>query len=237
MSVADFRSELEEDLAWRLDELRHLRNALLGDLQREDWPVTALRAILVMQYAHLEGFARNAFSIYVNAVNERRLLADEAHPHLFASALIPEFDALRRGANPEQAPNNEPDSEHGRLTKRALVQVEFVQKLRDMGEKPLSINVESAVSMEMNFGSDVLRRTLYRLGIPEEEVARTYYNSLEFVRKMRNDIAHGSRRERIPPGEFEAHQRKCEAFMGELVRLITMAIGSEWFRKQGSVTA
>lgn len=224
MDLVDVRTELEDDLAWRLDELRHLRNQLLGNLARDSWPASALRTILVMQYAHLEGFARNAFSVYVTMVNSLRLRAHEIHPHLFASALVPEFDALRLGVG------NESDSEDGILTRRARNQVKFVEKVRTLHDGICSIEVDSAVSMEMNFGSDVLRRTLYRLGIPESEVDRAYYSSLEFVRKMRNDIAHGSRKERIQPSEFEAHQRKCEQFMKELVRLISAAVAGKWYR-------
>jgi hypothetical protein len=115
--------------------------------------------------------------------------------------------------------------------RRAKTQVEFVDRVRAMDKGELVVNAEMAVSMEMNFGADILRRTLYRLGIPETHFAQPYYKSLEFVRAMRNDIAHGNRRERIEAKEFEAHRRKCEEFMDELARIVTSAIGSERFRK------
>jgi hypothetical protein len=99
MKADKVRSELEDDLTWRMDEVRHLRNALLDHLERRDWPAHTMRAILVMQYAHLEGFARNAFSVYVTTVNKLRLKAADVHSHLFASALTTEFDAIRRGSN------------------------------------------------------------------------------------------------------------------------------------------
>jgi HEPN superfamily protein len=225
MKIDDVRAELEEDLTWRLDEIRHLRNDLLSGLDSQDWPARAMRPILVMQYAHLEGFARNAFSIYVTTINKLRLRATDAHPHLFASALTREFDAIRGGLSAASEP------EDGRLMRRAKAQVAFVEQVRTLNEGELVVNAETAVSMEMNFGADVLRRTLYRLGIPETDVGRSYYRSLEFVRTMRNDIAHGSRRERIPAQQFEEHQRQCEEFMNELVRLVTSAIRSELFRK------
>jgi hypothetical protein len=223
LKSAELRAQLEEDLAWRLDELRHLRNDLLGNVEPDNWPVSAIRAILVMQYAHLEGFTRNAFSLYVTAINARRLHSMDLHTNLFASALIPEFDALRLGSG-------EQESEDGRLTRRARSQVSFIQRFRQLSQGILSIDPDAAVSMEMNFGTDVLRRTLYRLGIPETEVSKSYYQSLEFVRRARNDIAHGSRRERIPPGLFEAHRSKCEQFMKDLARLITTAAVHEWYR-------
>jgi RiboL-PSP-HEPN len=226
MDASDARAEIENDLAWRLDEIRYLRNELIGGGDRNAWPVSAMRAILVMQYAHLEGFARNSFAVYVQAVNSCNLKAHEVHPNIFASALVPEFNALRNGAG------SEPEAEGSRLMRRAVNQVDFISKIRHLEKDICRVEVESAVSMEMNFGSDVFRRTLYRLGIPEGEVSKAYYNSLEFVRKMRNDIAHGSRRERIEPGEFEANQRQCERFMSDLAQLISRAIAAEWFRAQ-----
>lgn len=189
-----------------------------------DWPAHALRAILVLQYAHLEGFARNAFAIYLKTVNDLRLNATELHQNLFATALTREFDAIRRGLR------DDAESEDGRLMRRARSQVDFVEKLRRLNHEPLVLDVDSSVSMEMNFGADVFRRTLYRLGIPETQVHKTYYTSLEFIRRMRNDVAHGMRKERIEPGEFEAHQRKGEEFMSELTRLVTTAVNSEMYR-------
>jgi hypothetical protein len=229
MDVSDIRSELEEDLTWRLDEIRHLRNTLLGDVDSAQWPVVAMRSILVLQYAHLEGFAKNTFSIYVSAVNQQTLRASEIHPHLFASALTEEFESVRRGAG-------DTESEDDRLTRRAKNQVQFVERLRTLSGEVCRIDVDSAVSMEMNFGRDVLRRTLYRLGIPEDSFDHAYYMALEFVRRTRNDIAHGDRKERIEPGAFEANIRKCEDFMNALNRLITRAVSEDMF-KQGTGTA
>lgn len=226
MNVSDVRSELEEDLSWRLDELRHLRNDLLRAASPENWPVPALRAILVMQYAHLEGFARHAFGLYVDAINARSLKAAELKAHLFASACATEFEALRTGASGA----GEQDASEGALTRRAIRQVEFIQKIRMLNESAVRIDAQSATSMEMNFGTDVLRRTLYRLGIPESVVSRSYFSSLEFVRRTRNDIAHGSRKSRIDPRIFDLHRQKCEQFMSDLARLITSALSEEWFR-------
>ncbi|MEV1017944.1 MAE_28990/MAE_18760 family HEPN-like nuclease [Micromonospora sp. NPDC049801] len=226
MKLSDLRLELEEDLSWRLDELRHLRNELLAEADPESWPVSALRAILVMQYAHLEGFARHAFSLYIDAINAKGLKAIELKPHLFAAACIAEFEALRTGAGQ----SDDGSAEDGILTRRAVRQVNFVQRVRELNEATITIDPQVAASMEMNFGTDVLRRTLYRLGIPESEVSRSYFHSLEFVRRTRNDIAHGSRKSRIDVRLFSVHRRKCEQFMNDLARLITSAVSREWYR-------
>ncbi|MEV5786954.1 MAE_28990/MAE_18760 family HEPN-like nuclease [Streptomyces sp. NPDC052287] len=222
MKVSEMRAQLEEDMAWRLDEIRHLFNHLLGDVKPEDASVYSLRALLVMQYAHLEGFTRNALSLYVSAVNSHSLPVKELQPELMAAALAGEFDTFRKGASSGE--------EEGRLTSRARHQIAFVKKLQELIDGPVSIAAEVAVSMEMNLGSDVLKRALVSLGIPIEKVDNDQYSSIEFVKRVRNDIAHGSRKEKISGGMFSAHMKKCEEFMNGLSRVLTQALSEEWFR-------
>ena len=226
MNIAELRAELEEDLAWRLDELRHLKNRLLGDEPRDQWSAASMRTILVMQYAHLEGFTRNAFAVYVDAINSESLMIKDLQPQLMAAALTEEFEAVRKNVN-----SDEGKDEDGRLTRRAINQVAFVEKMHSMENSPVSLVSEVVASMEMNLGRDVLRRCLYMLAIPTSQVSKPQYSSIEFVKNARNDIAHGSRRERISSGMFEAHRQKCEQFMKDLIRLITLAASSGWFRK------
>ncbi|GGN41210.1 hypothetical protein GCM10012285_20200 [Streptomyces kronopolitis] len=221
MKVSEMRAQLEEDMAWRLDELRHLFNHLLGDVSPEEASVYSLRAILVMQYAHLEGFTRNALSLYVSAVNSRSLPVKQLKPELMAAALAIEFDTLRKGAGV---------SEEGKLTSRARHQISFVKRIQELSDGPVSIAAEVAVSMEMNLGSDVLKRSLVSLGIPVDRVAKEQYSSIEFVKRVRNDIAHGSRKEKISGGMFSVHMKKCEEFMNGLSRVLTQALSEEWFR-------
>lgn len=217
MSLASLRAALEEDLAWRLDELRHLRNALLSGTSLESWSTTSMRTLLVMQYAHVEGFARNAFSLYVDAVNSCGVPCERVNSYLFAAALGREFEAFRSGASSVVVDDD------GTFMRRARNQYLFVTRLRELAQSVYSPDPDMVVSMEMNFGADVFRRTLFQLGIPETEVHRSHYLALEFVRNMRNDIGHGSRQGNIPPSLFDAHRRKCEAFMSELTRLVTDA--------------
>jgi hypothetical protein len=223
VDVLAVREDLEADLAWRMDELRHLRNSLLGDFRQDEWPAVALRSILVMQYAHLEGLTRTALAAYAQAVNEEGLLGDDLQPQLFASSLAREFKALRGGAG-------DADEADGKFTKRAKREVDFVIRLRTMSEGPVAIDPDDAVSMEMNLGRDVLQRSLFSLGIPPSRVEDAHYRALEFVRRCRNDVAHGGRNERVEPGLYLSHQRKCEDLMHHLVRLVTQALTDGWYR-------
>jgi hypothetical protein len=229
VNVSDMRAQLESDILWRLDEIRHLRNLLLQGEEPDRASVYSLRAILVMQYAHLEGFTRTALSLYIDAINNQGLPAKSLRPELLAAALSGEFDMLRRGAATS--------GDEGKMTTRARHQVAFVQRLQELSEGPISIAAEVAVSMEMNLGSDVLKKCLVALGISVDKVRRDQYTAIDFVKNVRNDIAHGGRKEKIPGGLFSAHLKKCEEFMNELARVLTRAVSEKWFLVQADGAA
>lgn len=85
-----------------------------------------MRAILVMQYAHLEGFTRNALSLYVDLINNHGLRAHEVHPQLLASALATEFKELAAAASIAASENE------GKLTRKAKSHVAFLARLREL---------------------------------------------------------------------------------------------------------
>jgi len=225
MDLEVVRAQLEEDLSWRAAELRALRNELLGDIpEAGDWPAAALRALMVMQYAHLEGFTQHALGLYVEAVNDMALAAGELQTRLFAAALAREFKVLTAGAQVNE-------DESSLLLRRAKRQVALIEKLLIGAREPIVIPVEDAISLEMNLGADVLKRNLYLLGIPESSLGGATYGTLEFIRRNRHDIAHGGRRERIEPRLFEAHWRRAEEYMSELIRLLSRALREGWYRR------
>jgi hypothetical protein len=55
MNLADIRAELEDELQWRLEELRLLKNQL-ADLRTEQQRDRFRRVLVIMLYAHFEGF-------------------------------------------------------------------------------------------------------------------------------------------------------------------------------------
>lgn len=228
MDATELRAQLEDDLSWRLDELRHLRNQLLGDLVQDEWPAVSLRTILVMQYAHLEGFSKVAFALYLDAINSRSLPIGSLQPSLMAAALAKEFKALQAGSSTDD------EGTEDRLLRRARKQVAFLERLRGLNTATDLKVPEDAVSMEMNVGADIIKRTVFLLGMPEQTFDSRQLSSVEFVKNARNDIAHGSRRDRIPARMFDAHRVQCERFMADLSRTIARAVVEEWFSIGGA---
>ncbi len=231
-ALSEVRAELEADLAWRRDEMRSLRNCLLGSSRVEEWTTAAMRSILVMEYAHLEGFTRHALGVYAAAITSQGLAGECLRPQLFASALAREFRALRAGNAHEPTT----DGATGRRLRQAEREVRLIQSFRRHANKVLSIPVDEAISMESNLGKDVLAKCLYVLGLPLDGVAEEHYGALEFIRRTRNDIAHGGRQHRLEPARFEAVLRKAQRFSDELVQLVMSGLREEWYRLDRAAT-
>ena len=62
MNIIEVRAEFEEELTWRVDEIRLLHNQL-GYIRKEADKMRYRKALVVMLYSHFEGFCKTAFSI------------------------------------------------------------------------------------------------------------------------------------------------------------------------------
>lgn len=68
MNINHIWAELEADLEWRQFELRTLANTL-GSIKDRDEQDRFRRAMVVMLYAHVEGYCKLALLTYVKALN------------------------------------------------------------------------------------------------------------------------------------------------------------------------
>src|SRR6266496_1347942 len=100
MIVNEVWAQLEIDLEWRQAELRALSN-IQATARRPAERDYLRRAMLVMLYAHAEGFCKVAFLVYVNAVNKTRRICSDAPEVLVAAAFGDIFHALAHG-DPKQ---------------------------------------------------------------------------------------------------------------------------------------
>lgn len=179
-------AELEEDLAWRHDEIRLLSNSGNG-LKKATERDRFRRAQLVMLYAHAEGFCKIALLIYVRALNESNISCSAARDELVASAFDDLFHALQYG------------DEKGKWFSAALPsdpklmisarRRDFVAEYATLLSRPLQLP-DAAVNTESNLSAAVLRRNLFRLGFSVDMMSE-YEGSLDELVNRRNNIAHG----------------------------------------------
>lgn len=174
MNAEQLRTDIESNLLLRQDEIRFYQN------QVELAPVGAAkdrmrRALILLLYAHFEGFTKLALTLYVTAINAEHIACSDAETCLVAATLFDEFNSLRnpqpvagafRGANPE-------DSKLMRFAReRTFVEAAYKLLEREVVMSPTLIETEG------NLRPRVLRKLLFRLGFDTESYTKMSLNCL-----------------------------------------------------------
>ena len=142
---------------------------------------------MVMLYAHTEGFCKIALLLYVKALNSFGFRRSKACDELIASSLESVFHALKFGDKKRKvfkSPLPADEKLHLLSCRR-----DFINEFESMLRNPLVLP-DTVVNTEDNLGSLLLRRNLYRLGLPPDSLSK-YDASLDELRNRRNNIAHG----------------------------------------------
>jgi hypothetical protein len=227
VNAEDFRALLEQDLSWRMDELRHLRNALSA-VGASDSSAQYRRTVVVMTYAHFEGFAKQALGAYANYVNRIAPNCVEVTEPLAATVMDRAFKDFRQ---PQVVPGSDTSvAVEGRRLRAARRDTEFIRSVRELDNRRVVIEVDDVIATESNLNYDVLQRVLYRLGLDPDEFSSAA-SSVGFLVRVRNRIAHGERSDVVPDAEFRSAMAKAVWIMEELVRLLYAAVTKQKYRR------
>lgn len=164
----ELEEALEEELAWRLKEMRSLRidvKAAQGDRKR-----MLMRAMLALSYAHWEGYITAAVSHYLSYVRGLKLRYSELATCLLALSLQGHLAGLNG-------------------TRVAGPYVDFAEFLR--GSMNDRAKLPEALDDAGNLDSRILRNILRALDIPYAEFELKEKLIDERLLKTRNEIAHG----------------------------------------------
>ena len=219
MTIDDVWAQLETDLAWRQDELRAMSN-LQTTMKDEPEKGRLRRALLVMLYAHVEGFCKIAFLTYVNAINKAATSCNAATEALVAASFADVFHALTHG-DPKQKVFQLPPPPDNKLTIFAR-QREFITELPRLLSRTLEVP-DTAVNTEDNLSSQVVKRNLYRLGFPEDLLSG-YHAALDELVKRRNNIAHGADSDPVRETDYERLRKAVFQAMDELALSVVAAV-------------
>lgn len=226
MTMDEVWAQLETDLAWRQDELRRLSNlqsAMKSDAQRSQFR----RALIVMLYAHVEGFSKIALLTYINAVNNMTIACQNATNPLIAAAFTDIFHALTHG-DPKQKVFSLPPHPDRKLAVLGR-QREFIAELPRLLGQSLRIP-DTTVNTEDNLSSHVVKRNLYRLGFPEDMLSG-YYTDLDELVHRRNNIAHGADSTPVKDTDYERLRKSSFQAMDELALNVAAAVENGAFRR------
>ncbi len=219
MIVNEVWAQLETDLEWRQAELRALSN-IQATARRQAERDYLRRAMLVMLYAHAEGFCKVAFLVYVNAINKAGTTCSDAPEVLVAAAFADIFHALAHG-DPKQKVFSDAPHPDPKLAVLARER-EFISKLPRFLGRPLQVP-DTAVNTEDNLSSRVIRRNLYRLGF-SEDLLKEYHSEFDELLKRRCSIAHGADPGPVKEGDYTRLQAAIFRAMDHLALSLAVAV-------------
>ena len=87
--ILEFRSDMEESLSWRVNEIVTLKNLL-----REDNRVPVVKTLIVMLYAHFEGFFKDCLECYIKYINSTELPLNRFNNSIITASLNREYAAF-----------------------------------------------------------------------------------------------------------------------------------------------
>jgi hypothetical protein len=227
LTSVQLHAELENERLWREAELRFLQNQCkdLSPSQRENYA----RALVLMAYAHVEGFTKFALLGYLRCINSSGLNCGEAVAAVAAASLGEVFSALRNPDKKSDVFRNVPDD--GSLHRFARER-EFVEQSVVVLSSPLAIP-DAVINTENNLWPIVLKKNLFRLGLPHERFEHLD-KPLKMLVNTRNEIGHGASRTPIQWALYEKLRDSALEIMKELQGILFTASDLRWYKKPDS---
>lgn len=240
--VLSLRAEMEQDLSWRQDEIRFLFNQLtvrhilepLSQSVIDDIRTRRLqRVIIMMLYAHFEGYCKFALLVYVRAINESQLLVRDGSSAVAACTISRELAALRDPSSKSDLfRRTSPDDSKLHLLSR---EQEFVERLAELDARIVFVPDE-VVDTESNLKPVVLQKILFRLGL-DINFFSTCHGSVDKLLRYRNAIAHGNQASRVADADLLTLRADVYRIMNEVTIAITRALHSRKYRREAQVVA
>lgn len=162
--------ELEADLEWRfheVDVIRRKHSQCANDKERK----IIVKCLVLMLYAHWEGFVKHGLSLYVDALAKTGVRRREVVDNLVARSLQATLNKL--------------------ADRSIVVRADFVASLNDLMEATLSFE-QPGINTKANLKTHVFRELLTDFGVHVDD-ALVNELTINTLVDRRNDIAHGTR--------------------------------------------
>lgn len=218
MNIEAIRSELEEDLSWRTEEIRLLTNQInfIRETERERY----YRTLVVMLYAHVEGFTKFCAKVYLLAIINTGIPLCRLKAELQGTGIDGIINGIedtnQGGFYLSSAPAKHRLSRAFRLT-------EFMNRFDEIRSTSFTADLDDAVDTESNLKPKVLRRILYRIGL-SMDVFSDYEDHLDSLAARRHTIAHGEHKAGIRREDYARLETNALLYMEELIKVISQAL-------------
>lgn len=232
MNLTSIRAEMENEQTWRQDEIRFLRNQL-ANISRNAQKKQYRKSLVVMLYAHYEGFCKFALEQYIRAINLANVKCEEATPAVVAGAWAKVFTAIESGDQKSKVFKTQlpKDDRLHRFARRR----EFIEQIRDFAEQQALIP-DGTVDTESNLWPIVLQKNLFMLGLDHEAFSH-HDGDIHRLMKHRNNIAHGAQREGLTDKTYRDLQQAVFGIMDDLMDMVMDALKNEQYKHHAAVGA
>lgn len=206
-----FRSILEEDLTWRADEIRHLKNAL-NLFQKDNEKSCIRKSMILLIYAHCEGFVKSSLQAYLSYLNDLEI---------DGNAFIENLQLLGVEKKRKSLVNNS-NNFSGFLN--------FFSEFKKIQQQKLRFD-ENSIDTESNLKFDVLKKNLEYVGLKENDFIEIK-EDLNSLLNRRNNIAHGSDHNLVQQNDVEKWLRTFDKICNHLIRVISDAVINKSYLKK-----
>lgn len=211
-SIVDFRSDMEYSLTWRISEYRALKNLL-----KDENKVSVIKVLVVMLYAHFEGFFKDCMELYIQHINSSAGLLEDFNDSIIAASLNREYGSFEDTNHKCKELTSIPPAEdflhrfHRRKELTSIFTSNFLRK---------QIRVrEAIVNTKSNLSYDVLQANMYILGLDCNKFDGEKSNINKLV-NLRNSVAHGSQKDPIEFSELEVLEKSITMLMEEIIKYL-----------------
>lgn len=203
---------MEDSLSWRVNEFLALKNLL-----RADNNVPVVKTLIVMLYAHFEGFFKDCLECYIKYINSTNLTLSNYTDTIITASLNREYMAFEDSNRRCKELTTVPPAEEflHRYHRRRELTKKFTSNYLD---KKIRID-EKIINTKSNLGYSVLQENLYVLGLDYNYFADKQ-NTIRKLVRLRNAVAHGSQKEPIEFIEFEKIEKDILEIMEEIIKYL-----------------
>lgn len=225
--MSTIHAQIESELKWRQDEIRFFQNTFNKNLIKEEELDQSRRALILLLYAHYEGFVKFTLALYVNTVNSEKVICKNANSAIVAATLSHIFQDLR---NPDKKHKDfKRDLPDDTQLHRFARDQEFVERTKEFNGVQVLIP-DNLVDMESNLKPVVLKKNLYRLGF-EYDGIKDVEGDIHKLLSFRNGIAHGSFKDGITKKQYDDLSQATYKVMTFVRELVTRSLKEKKFRK------
>jgi hypothetical protein len=225
MNVMSIREQLEAEITWRQDEIRFFRNQMsnLSEEERDQFR----KALILMLYAHFEGFFKFSMLSYIKSINDEKICCSEASYSVAAASFQEIFkDLFNIDKKSKIFKKKLPDD-----TKlhRAARQIDFVSKFDELQTQKVIIP-EDLVDTS-NLQPFVLKKCLFILGFQHNAFEDQDHVIVELLER-RNSIAHGASRSGIKEDQYKKLENSVFEMMESVMMFVVDSLKNKSYLKE-----